>query len=147
VEAPPTVPLIDHPAIQRVDDVTPFALRKIRILNGAHTALVARTRGSPVRTVREALDDPATGTWLEALLREEVLPALGDRIVDGPGFVTRTLERLRNPYLEHRLADIATDHEQKVRLRLLSTDRDHRERLGRPPRLLGALLEREGLGR
>ena len=36
------LPTVEHPAIQRVSDVSPFSLRKVRILNGAHTALVGK---------------------------------------------------------------------------------------------------------
>ncbi len=144
VEAPEGVSLLEHPAVTLTRDVTPYALRKIRILNGAHTALVARTRGSGTEFVREALADPETAVWLEALLLEEIVPALGDRIVDGEAFVASVLERFRNPFLDHRLADIAVDHERKLELRLVSTYRDHVQRLGRAPRRLAALLEQEG---
>jgi tagaturonate reductase len=144
VEAPGGVSLLEHPAVTLTGDVRPYALRKIRILNGAHTALVARARGSGASFVREALEDPAISGWLEAMLLEEVVPALGDRIVDGEAFVASVLERFRNPFLDHRLADIAVDHERKLELRLVSTYQDHVQRLGRPPRRLGALLEQEG---
>ncbi len=144
VEAPDEVTLLDHPAVTLTGDVMPYALRKIRILNGAHTALVVRTRGSSKEFVREALEDPSISGWLEAMLLEEIVPALGDRIVEGEAFVASVLERFRNPFLDHRLADIAVDHERKLSLRLVSTYQDHVQRLGRPPRRLGALLEQEG---
>lgn len=134
-----------HAAVRTVPSAEPFALRKIRILNGAHTALVARTRGGSWELVREAMDDPGTAAWLEALLREEVVPALGDRIDEGQGFVTDVLERFRNPYLDHRLADIAVGHQQKLATRLVPTFEDHLARFSRPPTLLGRLLAQEGI--
>jgi tagaturonate reductase len=145
VEAPSGARLPDHPAVQRTSDVQPFALRKIRILNGAHTALVARTRGLPVTLVREAMDRPDVASWLEELLREEVLPALGERILDGVGFVNVVLERFRNPFQDHRLEDIAVGHAEKLAVRLLPTYHDHIARFGRPPPRLGAVLASEGL--
>jgi tagaturonate reductase len=144
IEAPGVVPLLDHPSVTRTSDVTPFALRKIRILNGAHTALVGRTRGGAYQFVREAVADPGISEWLAELLLEEVVPALEGRIVDGEAFVSSVLERFRNPFLDHRLADIAVNHDRKVALRLVPTYLDHVRRFGRPPRRLGALLEREG---
>jgi tagaturonate reductase len=137
--------MLEHPAVTLTRDVGPYALRKIRILNGAHTALVARTRGSGTLLVREAMEDPSISGWLEAMLLEEIVPALGDRIVDGEAFAASVLERFRNPFLDHRLADIAVDHERKLELRLVSTYEDHVQRLGRPPRRLAALLDQEGV--
>jgi tagaturonate reductase len=141
----PEQPVPSHPAIRTVRTAEPFALRKIRILNGAHTALVARTRGGPWTLVREAMADDGIAAWLEQLLREEVVPALGDRIEDGQGFVTDVLERFRNPFLDHRLADIAVGHQHKLATRLVPTFEDHVTRFSRPPTLLGQLLEQEGV--
>jgi tagaturonate reductase len=135
----------EHPAVRRVTDVGPFALRKIRILNGAHTALVTRTRGGPWALVREAMADDAVAAWLEELLREEVVPALGDRVEEGQAFVTDVLERFRNPYLDHRLADIAEGHAVKLTTRIVPTVRDYTQRFGHRPARLGWLLTQEGL--
>jgi tagaturonate reductase len=145
VQAAPDARIPEHPAVQRTSDVAPYALRKIRILNGAHTALVERTRHDPDLVVREAMADPAISAWLEALLREEVVPTLADRIVDGDGFVRTVLERFRNPFQDHRLRDIAAGHGDKMAVRLLPTYDEHVARFGRPPRLLGALLASAGL--
>jgi tagaturonate reductase len=135
----------EHPAVRRVHDVARFALRKIRILNGAHTALVTRARGGPWTLVREVMTDDAIATWLEELLREEVVPALGERIDEGQGFVTDVLERFRNPYLDHRLADIAQGHPVKLANRIVPTFEEYSRRFGRRPARLGWLLEQEGL--
>lgn len=145
IEAPRVAHLPAHRAVQRTTDVRPFALRKIRILNGAHTALVARTRHLPVALVREAVERRDVVEWLEGLLIEEVVPALGDRIVDGAAFVRLVLERFHNPFLDHRLDDIAVGHAGKLAIRLLPTYHDHVARFGRPPSRLGALLAAEGL--
>jgi tagaturonate reductase len=95
--------------------------------------------------VREAVEDPDISEWLEGLLLEEVVPALGDRIADGPSFVASTFERFRNPFLDHRLSDIAVNHGEKVRLRLEPTYHDYMRRFGRPPLRLEALLMAEGV--
>jgi tagaturonate reductase len=144
VEIPPDAPLMEHPAIRRTADVGPFALRKIRILNGAHSALVARCRGSGIVLVREAMADADIAAWLQELLTEEIVPALGDRIEDGAAFARTTLDRFRNPFLDHRLADIALHHETKLQTRLVPTFGDYQARFGRRPRLLGRLLHQEG---
>src|SRR5262249_25486713 len=57
-QAPGAVPFIRHPAVVWTDDVTPYFLRKVRILNGGHTALLIKARPRGFTTVREAISDP-----------------------------------------------------------------------------------------
>jgi tagaturonate reductase len=121
-------------------DVLPYFLRKVRILNGAHTALLIEAAPRGFATVREAVLDPDLGAWLERLLFEEVVPVLEGR-VEGPAeFARQTLERFRNPFIEHKLADIAVNHAAKVAVRLLPTRDEYRARFGRTPPLLEEVL-------
>lgn len=133
-------PFAGHQAVVLTPDITRYSLRKIRILNGAHTALVCRALGSGLGTVRQCLDDPEVGGWLEELLFEEVLPVLEGRCDDPARFAREVLDRFRNPFLEHRLAGIALNHEAKIATRLLPTLREYRERFGHAPPRLAALL-------
>lgn len=132
--------LFPHPAIERVPDVTPYSLRKVRLLNGAHTALVARALPLGLETVGEAVAHPEIGPWLRQLLEQEVLPALGDRIHAGAKFSDTTLERFANPWLHHRLSDIAMHHETKMKTRLQPSFDDYVERFGDQPKLLTQIL-------
>jgi tagaturonate reductase len=139
-EKPKAGPFIKHPAIVRAADIQAYFLRKVRILNAAHTALVCKARPLGFHTVREAVDDPEMGAWLSRLLFEEIVPALEGR-VDGPEtFARQTLERFRNPFLAHKLADIALHHETKVKLRLAPTRDEFLARFHRRPPLLDQVL-------
>ena len=129
-----------RPAIQSVERLEPYALRKVRILNGAHTALVAKARPLGFVTVRQAVADAAVRAWLEELLFEEIVPVLQGR-VDAPAeFARQTLERFGNPFLDHRLADIALHHEVKLQTRLVPTLAEFRQRFDRAPRRLCEVL-------
>jgi len=139
-----TFDLFDHPAIVRTDDVTPYSLRKVRLLNGAHTALVCRALPAGFRTVREALEDVATRGWLERLMFEEIVPTIEARVEDAEGFAHDVLERLLNPFIDHDLEKIALYHEEKVKVRLVPTLGEYREKLGREPRVLADLLRERG---
>ena len=140
-DKPKAGPFIQHPAIVRAADIQPYFLRKVRILNAAHTALVIKAKPLGFQTVREAVEDPELGAWLARLLFEEIVPTLEGR-VDGPEkFARQTLERFRNPFLEHKLADIALHHEAKVQLRLVPTRAEFIQRFGRRPALLDEVLE------
>jgi tagaturonate reductase len=139
-QKPGVTPFLRHPAVVWTADAQPYFLRKVRILNAAHTALIIRAIPTGFRTVREAVSDPTLGAWLERLLFEEVVPVLEGR-VDGPAaFARQTLERFRNPFLEHQLTDIAKHHADKVAVRLVPTRDEYREKFGRTPPLLDEVL-------
>ncbi len=134
--------LFDHAAIGRVSDVAPYSLRKVRILNGAHTALVSRALPLGIETVGAAIDHNEIGPWLHQLLEQEILPALGKRVEGAAEFAAAAFERFANPWLEHRLADIALHHETKLQTRLAPSFDDYVKRFGRKPPLLAQILGR-----
>jgi tagaturonate reductase len=133
-------PFLVHPAVVWTADVQPYFLRKVRILNGAHTALLIKALPRGFSTVRQAVSDPDLGAWLERLLVEEVVPVLVGRVDDPAAFARQTLERFRNPFVEHRLADIALHHAKKVAVRLEPTRAEFVEKFGRRPALLDEVL-------
>jgi len=141
VEGTATVPLIEHPAVHCVERLSPYLVRKVRILNGAHTALVAKALPRGVATVREAVADPHLGPWLRRLLFEEIVPTLEGRVPEPERFAHDALERFANPFLDHRLADIALHQEAKLQTRLAPTRREYVERFGRRPALLDEIME------
>jgi tagaturonate reductase len=136
-DAPPP---IDHPAVEQTDNVAPFLLRKVRILNGAHTALVCRAQPQGIETVREAVAHADVGPWLRRLVFEEIVPTLEGKVETPGRFAEQALERFANPFLEHRLRDIALHHEAKVKVRLAPTRDAFEEAFGRPPELLSEIL-------
>jgi tagaturonate reductase len=134
---------LEHPAVVWTPDVTPYFLRKVRILNGAHTALLIRARRRGFVTVREAVTDPEMARWLERLLFEEIVPILEGRVEEPVQFARQTLERFRNPFLEHKLADIAVHHASKVQVRLVPTKAEYEAKFGKSPPLLTDVLAME----
>ncbi len=71
---------IEHPAVIWTPEVMPYFLRKVRILNGGHTALLIKAWPRGIRTVRAAVTDSELGPWLEQLLLDEVVPTLSGRV-------------------------------------------------------------------
>jgi tagaturonate reductase len=132
--------LFKNPAILRTPDVKPYFLRKVRILNAAHTAMASKAQPRGVRTVLDAMNDAEIGPWVERLLFEEIVPTLEGR-VDGPEkFARQTLERFRNPFLEHKIQDILVYHAEKVKIRLVPTRAEFAAKFGRNPPLLDEAL-------
>jgi tagaturonate reductase len=135
VEDKPGTAFLNHPAIHRVPDVRPFGLRKVRILNGAHTAMLAYCRKyrPEIQLVREAVTDPQVSEWLRGLLFEEIVPTVADRVPDAEGFAHQTLERFANPFLDHKLSAIALHHDKKVPVRLVPTRDEFTAKFGHVP--------------
>jgi tagaturonate reductase len=135
---------LQHPAITRATDVKPYFLRKVRILNAAHTALLIKAVPRGFKIVRDAVNDPELGPWLWKLLETEIVPTLEGRVDQGQRFAEQTIERFKNPYLDHKFADIALQHESKIRVRLVSTAAEYTEKFGKRPALLDEVI-RDGV--
>ena len=129
-----------HPAIVYCHDIAPYYLRKVRILNAAHSALVCKALPLGFTRVREALEDPNINAWLQRLLFEEIVPTLEGRVESPDVFARQTLERFGNPFLEHKLSDIALYHDMKMQVRLVPTREEYIAKFGHEPKLLGELL-------
>jgi tagaturonate reductase len=132
--------LFQHPAIQIVDDLAPYYLRKVRILNGLHSAMAAKFRPAGFETVLQVMNDRDAVRWLRALLYEEIVPTIAYRVDDVALFADQTFDRLRNPFLAHKLADIMLNHAAKVQVRLQPTREEYERLFGRGPRLLAEVL-------
>jgi len=113
----------EHPSIVLTDDLEPFERLKLHILNLGHTVLaeIWRREGRPEgETVREILADPAVAPRLAAIYADEVLPGFAAHGMEDAAraYVATTMDRFRNPYLDHRIADIAGNHALKVERRI-----------------------------
>lgn len=115
------VPLT-HPAVKVVDDLKATERLKLFILNLGHTCLAERwllDRRGPDETVREILADTGLRQYLDTIYDEEVLPVFAAAgIAEAPAYRATVIERFRNPFLDHRLADIATNHAVKKERRI-----------------------------
>ena len=105
------------------DDVAAWERLKLRMVNGAHSALACLGVVAGWATVDAAMAQPALRRFIDAMLRDEVEPTLTGVAVP-PGYRERLLQRFANPALAHRCAQIAMDGSQKIPQRLLASVRD-----------------------
>ena len=137
-----------HPSIVLTDDLDRFESLKLFILNLGHSYLAERWAldGRPKdETVKQAMADTNLRTELEALWHEEVLPvfAAGGHGPEAEAYRDSVRDRLLNPFLDHRLADIATNHDEKKRRRMAPVIAwAERRSLGLPQTRLRAALAR-----
>lgn len=134
------IELFDHPAIKMVSDLAPYYMRKVRILNGLHTAMAGKYPAQGFVTVQDVLKDPAAVRWVRGLLYEEIVPTIAYRIPGVTEFADETYDRLRNPFLQHKLADIAMYHADKVQVRLQPTFDEYQRLFGKAPSRLSEVM-------
>jgi tagaturonate reductase len=114
---------LEHRDVRLVDDLEPYARLKLHILNLGHTVLADGwiKRGAPAdELVKQVIDGTDDAKRLMEIYWNEVLPGFTRRDMgeEAQRYVATTLERFRNPFLEHRLADIAQNHALKLTNRI-----------------------------
>ena len=62
-----------------VDDLSPYRIRKVRILNGAHTAMTPLAYLYGLSTVEETVNHEEIGQFIKEMIAEEITPALKGR--------------------------------------------------------------------
>ena len=100
-------------------DIGFYRERKLRLLNAVHTAAAPLALLAGVRTVRDATAHPRLGPFLKRLLFEEIIPATDLSADQARAFAHQVLERFANPWLEHEWRIIATNQEDKFRIRVV----------------------------
>ncbi|SEN03806.1 fructuronate reductase [Sphingomonas gellani] len=115
-------PRWDMVGAQIVADVAPYETAKLRMLNGAHSALAYRGLLAGFDYVHQAIGDAVIGPAVERLIRDEAAagidPATGQ---DLSAYADALLRRFANPALPHALLQIASDGSQKVPQRWLAS--------------------------
>ncbi len=116
-----------------VDDIQPYRLRKVRILNGGHTLMLAPAILSGKETVKEAIDNLFIGKFLSDAIFNEVNPTLGLNETELKEFAEEVFDRFRNPFIKHYLASIALYFVSKFKVRVLPSLLTYVETNGKLP--------------
>lgn len=114
------------------DDIAYYKKRKVRVLNGSHTNLVAAGLLLGAETVYDCMTNETLYRFFRASL-EEIVPFVSTDRSMTERFAADVEERFRNPYLNHQLMSIALNSISKWRARVLPTFRDSFAANGRIP--------------
>lgn len=126
--------------VKYVKDLTPYRTRKVRILNGAHTALVPVAYLYGIDTVREAVEHPVVGKFLRDEILDEIVPTLDLSKEELEQFSNQVIDRFRNPYIKHQLMSIALNSWSKFETRVLPSILEYKNRFGKIPQRLAFSL-------
>lgn len=123
-------PAWDKAGAMLVNDVIPYELAKLRMLNGTHSTMAYLGVLAGLETVDAAIADPAMFALIHAMMSDEIAPTLTvPASFDRAAYRDQLLTRYANPNLKHKTMQIASDGSLKL-----------------PPRLLGVIGERLGAG-
>jgi tagaturonate reductase len=121
IEAQPGLRLpCDHPSVQVVDDLGKIEALKLFVLNLGHSFFAdswINEGGDDSVLVRDLMAAPGA---LTTVLQDEVRPAFvaAGWADEFDSYVATTMDRFANPFLAHRISDIAQNHSQKVDRRI-----------------------------
>nr|WP_202422087.1 mannitol dehydrogenase family protein [Gordonia sp. SID5947] len=108
-------PRLEDVGVQVVDDVTPYELMKLRLLNAGHQALCYFGYLLGYRYVHDATSDPLIATLLRRYMSEEGRPTL--RAVPGvdlDDYTETLITRFSNPAIADTIARLCQDSSDRI---------------------------------
>jgi len=108
-------PPLEEVGVQLVDDVAPYELMKLRLLNGAHQVLCYLAYLAGHRLVHEAVQDPPFRALLRGYTAAEAAPTL-PRVpgVDLGDYASILLERFANAGVQDTVARLCTQGSDRL---------------------------------
>ncbi|MDO4887205.1 MAG: mannitol dehydrogenase family protein [Actinomycetaceae bacterium] len=119
-------PPFEEVGVQMVEDVVPYELMKLRLLNASHQSLAHWGRLLPQEFAHESAADEDIQAFTRAYVGREALPTL--RPVPGidlPSYVDTLFERFTNASIADTLARLAQDASDRMPKFVLPTVRDN----------------------
>ncbi|WP_134702358.1 tagaturonate reductase [Ammoniphilus sp. YIM 78166] len=116
-----------------VEDLTPYQVRKVRILNGLHTLMTPMAMLHGLKEVRETVEHPDLGSFIQEAMEHEIVPSLNYDVKTTMEYAGTVIERFKNPFICHRLADISLNSLSKFKVRLLPTLLEYVSKQGQLP--------------
>lgn len=95
------------------DDIGPYRERKVRLLNGTHTGMVASGLLADVKFVADMLNDADFGKFVKKLIFTELLPVVPLPDEEKRAFANAVLIRFSNPFAYHKLESISLNSASK----------------------------------
>jgi mannitol 2-dehydrogenase len=108
-------PALEDVGVQVVDDVGPYELMKLRLLNASHQALCYLGYLSGYRYAHEVCQDPLFAEFLLAYMDREATPTL-DPVpgVDLDTYKHQLIERFANPEVKDTLARLCAESSDRI---------------------------------
>jgi mannitol 2-dehydrogenase len=118
-------PPYEQAGVQVVDDVEPYELMKLRLLNGSHQAMAYFAYLSGYRLAHEAAQDPLFQAFLLGYMDNEATPTLpAVPGVDLDRYKRTLIERFSNPQVRDTIARLCAESSDRIPKWLLPVIRE-----------------------
>src|SRR5271169_2521463 len=108
-------PPLEEAGVVLVDDVSPYELMKLRLLNAGHQSLCYFAYLSGYRLVHEAASDPLFAEFLLEYMDSEATPTLKPVPgIDLPEYKQTLIERFANPGVRDTIARLCADSSDRI---------------------------------
>jgi len=108
-------PSLDEVDVLLVDDVTPYELMKLRLLNASHQSLCYFAYLTGYRLVHDAAGDPLFAEFLRAYMDSEATPTLKPVPgIDLPDYKRTLIERFANPGVKDTIARLCFGSSDRI---------------------------------
>ncbi|MEM8526935.1 MAG: tagaturonate reductase [Bacteroidota bacterium] len=107
--------------VRYTDELEKYRTLKVRILNGAHTSMVPVGVLAGRELVRETVETSPTKEYVQDVIFKEILPTLDFPQEELEAYANDVLDRFKNPFIRHKLLDIALNCVSKFRPRVFSS--------------------------
>jgi len=103
-------PALETVGVEFVDDVAPYELMKLRILNGGHATIAYPAGLLGIHYVHEAMENPLVTGFLEKLEFTEIIPTVPEIPgVSLNGYYEKIVERFSNPEIGDTIPRLCLD--------------------------------------
>ena len=108
-------PAFEKAGVQMVNDVEPYELMKVRLLNGSHSALSYLSYLMGYREVDVAMADPLMSGFVRAYMDNDVTPSVPSVPgIDLNEYKDTLIRRFSNPAISDKVQRLAEDGSQKI---------------------------------
>ena len=116
------------------ENLTPYRDRKVRLLNGGHTASVLAAFLTGCDTVGQMMADDTCNAFLKQVIFDEIAPVVALPAEEVADFANSVLERFENPFIRHELLSISLNSVSKWKARVLPSLKDSFAKNGSLPK-------------
>lgn len=115
------------------DNLERYRIRKVRILNGAHTSMIPYAMLEGIETVGDCMKDKKMSEFVKSVVYDEIIPTLDLPYEELKEYADNVFERFENPYIKHLCASISLNSVSKFKVRVLPSILEYIKRKNQMP--------------